>query len=46
MRNVIRVILWIAYIIFAIYIIDKTAHEAGIVAFIFGIPAAIIGGAA
>ena len=45
MKKIITIIIWIAFIGYAIYFLDKQAHEHGIIAIIFGIPAAAIGGA-
>ena len=43
MRGIIKVIVWIVYIVFAIYTLDKFARETGLISIVFGIPAAGIG---
>ena len=46
MKDVLKTIVWIVYGIIAIYFIHNQAKESGIIAFVFGIPATVIGGVA
>ncbi|MBL7114014.1 MAG: hypothetical protein ISS19_18900 [Bacteroidales bacterium] len=46
MKTVIRIIVWIAYAVYAFYVLQKQIPEHGLFTIIFWIPAVVIGGAA
>jgi hypothetical protein len=43
MRTILKIIVWTAFIVYAIYFLHKQALEIGLPAFLFGIPAVVIG---
>ena len=45
MRTILKIMVWTAFIIYAIHFLHKQALEIGLPAFIFGIPAVVIGAA-
>ncbi|KPK83872.1 MAG: hypothetical protein AMS27_11530 [Bacteroides sp. SM23_62_1] len=43
MRTILKIIVWTAFIIYAIHFLHEQALEIGLPAFLFGIPAVVIG---
>ena len=44
-RTILKIIVWTAFIVYAIHFLHKQALEIGLPAFIFGVPAVVIGAA-
>ena len=45
MRTILKIIVWTTFIVYAIHFLHKQALEIGLPAFLFGIPAVVIGAA-
>ncbi len=45
MKNIIKIILWVTFIIYAIIVLKNQIQENSVIVIIFWIPAVIIGGA-